>query len=264
LSTFNPKVYWEERLRQNFGPLGVGDNGLGRRYNEWLYRVRKVVFPRKMRSMGIDFSTTDVLDIGSGTGFYVDRWKELQAKSVTGADITAVVVERLSQKYPDSQFLQVDIGGDISSFQNRQFDVISAFDVLFHIVDDERFAQAIRNVYGLLKPGGHFVFSDNFLHTDTARALDQVSRSLGEIETLVKETGFEIVERVPMFMVMAFPVDSQNRLWQKLWLLAIKLATITELSGYLSGALLYPVELFCVANFKESPTTEMMICRKPG
>jgi SAM-dependent methyltransferase len=264
MGTFNPKAYWQERLQSNYGPVGVGDNRFGTRYNEWLYRVRKVVFLRKMGAMRIDFSKAEILDIGPGTGFYVDRWTELQVKHITGADITSVVVERLSQKYPDAEFLQMDIGGDIATLGNRHFDIVSAFDVLFHIVDDERFAQAIKNIYSLVKPGGYFVFSDNFLHGDTVRGRDQASRSLGEIELLVKAAGFEIVERSPMFVVMAYPVDSSSRLWQKLWLVAIRLSTITEISGYLVGMLLYPIELICLSVFRESPTTEMMICRKPA
>jgi ribosomal protein L11 methylase PrmA len=46
-----------------------------------------------MKSMHIDFKNTDILDIGSGTGFYVGLWKELSVRSVVGTDITNIAVE---------------------------------------------------------------------------------------------------------------------------------------------------------------------------
>ena len=36
-------------------------------------------------------------------------------------------------------------------------------DVLFHIVDDEGYARAIRNLAALLAPGGLLVLTENFL-----------------------------------------------------------------------------------------------------
>ncbi len=54
-------------------------------------------------------------------------------------------------------------------------------DVLFHIVDDEGYARAIRNLAALLAPGGLLVLTENFLHRDTGRARHEVDRSLEEI-----------------------------------------------------------------------------------
>ncbi len=260
---FNPKDYWEKRLKHNFDAVGVGDNGLGTRYNEWLYSVRKTVFINKMKTMDMNLGTATVLDIGPGTGFYIDRWKELDVKSIVGADITQVVVENLSKKYPDVAFFQVDIGDSVAPLEQYEFDLISAFDVLFHIVDDEQFARAVKNIYSLLKPDGLFVFSDNFLHGESLRTSVQVSRSLSEIEALVRDTGFEILARFPMFVLMANPVDSNSQLMRVRWRITAKLCSTSEIFGFLLGAFYYPLELLSLSIVKEGPTTEMMICRKP-
>jgi SAM-dependent methyltransferase len=264
MATINLENYWENRLKKSFGPEGVGYLGLGRQYNNWLYKVRRHVFNSQMRAAKIDLSEAEVLDIGSGAGFYIDRWKELGVKKVVGTDITNVAVEALKTKYPSDEFFRVDIGGELASIAHRRFDIVSAFDVLFHIVDDARFEKAIQNIYLLLKPGGLFALSDNFLHGDTIRADFQVSRSLYDIEKVLLASGFQIVKRVPMFFFMNYPVDSKNRLSKMLWRMMAKAISLHEIFGFLIGALLYPVELVGLALIKESPTTEMMICRKTG
>jgi len=259
----DPREYWEARLKKNFGLDSVGLIGLGKHYNEWLYKIRANVFLRRMKAMDVDFSRLDVLDIGSGTGFYVGRWKDLGVKRIVGADIASVAVENLRRKYPGDEFHQLDIGDDIQAIENHRFDIVSAFDVLFHIVDNERFEKAIRNIYSVLKPGGLFILSDNFLHQETIISATQASRSLHDIESILNDTGFKIVGRVPMFVVMNYPVDSTTRFLKTLWRVMAKVISIHEFFGWVAGATLYPVELICVSSMRESPTTEMMICRKP-
>ena len=43
---FDNREYWESRLRQQYSLAGVGYLRLGRRFNEWMYRVRGEVFDR--------------------------------------------------------------------------------------------------------------------------------------------------------------------------------------------------------------------------
>ena len=90
-----------------------------------------------------------------------------------------------------------------------------------------------------------------------------VSRSLVDITAALESTGFEIIDRTPMFVLMNYPIDSRNRLAQFLWRTTTKIMSVSELLGCALGAVLYPLELLCVSTFKESPATEMMICRKP-
>jgi len=264
MSAINLENYWESRLRKSFGTEGVGYFGLGRQYNNWLYRIRKRVFNSTMKPAGVNIKDAEVLDIGSGTGFYIDCWKKLGVKKIVGADITRVAVDELKKKYPGDEFIRLDIGDALGAIKQRRFSIVSAFDILFHIVDDARFAGAIQNVHALLQPGGFFVFSDNFLRGETIRAEFQVSRSRRDIEKTLTASGFKIMARVPMFFFMNYPVDSKNPLLKKLWRLMAKIISIHEVCGFIIGALLYPVELIGLALIKEGPSTEMMICRKPS
>jgi 2-polyprenyl-3-methyl-5-hydroxy-6-metoxy-1,4-benzoquinol methylase len=257
--------YWESRLRQNWGLHGVGHISYGVPYNRWLYKVRRNIFKREMARLGVDWKHSDVLDVGSGTGFWIDAWKGLGVHSITGSDVTQVAVDHLQVAYPDSRFTRLDISGGLESQRpGGPYNVVSAFDVLFHITNDARFADAIANISRLLTPSGYFIFSDNFLHGHGVRGDHQVSRSLQEISDIVAKAGFQIIRRVPMFILMNAPVDISAPWPLKFWRLAMLPVRAVPLLGSIYGALLYPVELQLTRFLRESPTTEMMICRKNG
>ena len=259
---FDAKEYWEKRLEQNFNLHGVGYQSLGVRYNQWMYRVRAQIFEKKVAPLVREMQNVRVLDVGSGTGFYIGKWKETGVLQLAGSDLTSVAVEKLRAAYPAVDFYQLDIGtsGDVRFLD--QFDVISAFDVLFHIVDDSKFSQALKNIYSLLKPGGMFIWSDNFVHQESIKITHQVSRSLSQIETALEQTGFQIVERFPMFYLMNTPVDTRSIMLKKLWGYFTSFISLSELFGQIAGAVLYPLELWLTASQKESPTTELMICKR--
>jgi 2-polyprenyl-3-methyl-5-hydroxy-6-metoxy-1,4-benzoquinol methylase len=263
MNTFVPKDYWENRLKKKFGLHGVGYLGLGKHYNNWLYKIKKAVFFRKLKSHRLDFANCNVLDVGCGTGFYIERWKDLGVRKIVAIDITNVAIENLRPKYPDVGFYQMDIGANVQSIPSFRFDAVSAFDVLYHIVDDKKYEKAMGNIYSLLKAGGLFIWSDNFLHDKTERSTHQVSRSLDSIEKLLIATGFQIIERRPMFYLMNAPIDTSNRLKKIFWRIVGLSVSRSEFAGLVIGALLYPLELMLTSLAKESPTTEIMICKKP-
>jgi hypothetical protein len=67
---FDPLEYWEDRHGKSSGLAGVGYLGL-KGYNEWMYRVRRHVFRRALRPYAARLRGARVLDVGSGTGFYL-------------------------------------------------------------------------------------------------------------------------------------------------------------------------------------------------
>lgn len=266
------KKYWEERLAEDYGPGGVGLLGAGTSFNAWMYRVRRRVFNRVMNGLGHDYSGFRVLDIGSGTGFYIERWKELGVRKVSGSDLTGTAVGKLKERFPQDEFYELDVSGDICAQDiggQSGFDAVSAMDMLYHVVQDGRYEKAIRNIYSLLRPGGLFVFSENFFRKGDAESggipddAHHVSRSYAHIERVLKDAGFGIITKAPVFFLMNKPVDSDSFLLNKLWLLTVRLITRGEALGFLAGAMLYPFETMIVPHLKDGPSTEMMICEKP-
>jgi SAM-dependent methyltransferase len=262
--SFDVRTYWERRLGQEYSLAGVGYQRLGRHYNAWMYRVRARVFDRVLHHHGIG-PGSNVLDIGSGTGFYIERWQAAGARSVTGVDITDLAVQALRTRYPTHRFVQADISTtlpDHDALPPASFEAVSAIDVLFHIVDDDGYRRAFVNIASLLKPGGWLIWSDNFLRHGTERVEHQVSRSLAESEGALRDAGFEIVARVPMFVLMNYPSDTRSRLARLAWTAMVAPSALVAPLGWVLGAALYPFERWLTATLTESPTTEIMICRK--
>jgi SAM-dependent methyltransferase len=207
------------------------------------------------------------LDVGCGTGFYVGLWKEqIGVRHITGIDITNIAIENLKGKFPDAEFYRADISSDediAPLIRTKEFDVVSAFDTLFHIVDDNRYDKAIKNIHSMLKPNGIFVFSDNFIHGPAIRSNYQVSRSLLHIEKTLFDSGFKIIQRRPMFVLMNNPVDTARRTSKRMWRgLSLLLQKNGDAVGSTVGCFLYPLELILVSLLKETASTEIMICRK--
>ncbi len=263
IGQYVPKQYWEERLKSNDGLLGVGYTRLGRRFNGWMYRIRRQVFLREARRAGAA-NAASVLDIGSGTGFYIDCWQELGARQITGLDITSVAVERLAQRYPAHAFHELNIAAPDAPAQiNAQFDAISLIDVIYHIVNEDDFHRALANIQALLKPGGVFIFCDFMLHAPPLREQAHVrQRTLNEVQAALDAAGLVIERRVPFFVLMNQPVDSRNPLLKLYWKGLSFTASLHDLLGGALGALLYPLESLLVAALRESPSTELIICRK--
>ncbi len=113
----------------------------------------------------------------------------------------------------------------------------------------------------MLRPGGYAILSENLLHRGPEYTEHQVNRTKDWIVSALADAGFEIERRVPMLYLMNAQVDAPPT-WRKLWGGALRAATLTPPTGWLAGAALYPIERQLVSRTGESPTTEMMICRR--
>ena len=111
----------------------------------------------------------------------------------------------MRERFPDHRFVELDITSSELPRELGPFDVVSAFDIFYHIVDDGKYSQAFRNVAALVRPGGYFVFSENFMAAERHVGVHQVSRCGAEITRLLADNDFEIVRRAPVFCIMNRP-----------------------------------------------------------
>jgi SAM-dependent methyltransferase len=257
---FDPLSYWEQRLHQNFDPCGVGCLGLSEGYNRWLARVRATVVRRALRSACRDWRGHNVLDVGSGTGFWIEQWRRLGVASVAGSDFTSGSVARLRKRWGHTAIRSIDITAHEFPLAGR-FDAVSAIDVFFHIVDDAAYARAWRNVGSLLRPGGLFVFTENFLRNEPERRQHLVSRTLRDIERQASDSAFEILLRRPVFVLMNRPIDSASRPLRRWWRTLERIVS-HERAGSVFGAGLYPIDVLLTSILRQGPSTELMICRR--
>lgn len=113
------------------------------------------------------------------------------------------------------------------------------------------------------RPGGYFVFSENFLPKERESSSHQVSCSRTEIESLLLTNNFEVARRARVFCLMNRPLKSSRKLLKHVWHLVEHVTSNRERPslGGLLGAALYPAELMCLRFMSTGPSTEMMICR---
>ena len=215
-SSFDPTDYWQERLSADYSLGSTGWKTLGEAFNKWSYAVRGRVFTRVARDALPTRDHASVLDMGSGTGFYLDLWQRLGAARFTGSDLTPVAVERLTRRYPTATIQRVDIGGGAPPLPVGAYDAISIIDVLYHIVDDARYVQALFNLASLLKPDGVLLMSENLV-SRPSRAAHQVTRSREWLLSALGDAGLAVVHEQPIFFLMNTPVSSDNRLLHRWW-----------------------------------------------
>lgn len=265
MSNFNPKEYWDSRLSKEYSLKGVGDIGLPFSYSKFLYKVRESAFRYAMKSslFLIKDGVNSVLDVGSGTGFYIEQWKKQGVSEIFGSDITDIAVSNLRKKYSEYQFIKQDIGSHLRpNMFGRKFDVVTAFDMLFHIVDDDSYKKAIENFSLLVKDGGILIFSDNLSPLKKIVLEHQVSRTEKEVFGLLRKNGFEIIRIIPMFVFMNDPVRSKSRILRKFFSIVYRMSSRSELHGRLIGCFLYPIEIFFLKLLKRGPSTEIFIWRR--
>ncbi|GBE14882.1 bifunctional 3-demethylubiquinone-9 3-methyltransferase/ 2-octaprenyl-6-hydroxy phenol methylase [bacterium BMS3Abin14] len=261
---FDAKAYWEKRLMGKYDLSGVGWESLGRPYNRWIYWAKKKIFRRLAGPLCDSSSELSVLDIGSGTGFYIERWKELGVPAISGCDITAIAVEKLRERFPEIQFEQLDIAGDIAKcgIASTKYDIVSSFDVLYHIVDDDSFERAVSNISNLMKPEGLFFLTDYFFRFRGFRSEHVVGRTLKDYKAVIEKNGFEILERRPASILCFPPSDVKSRLSPTLWYIATFPMRIVPALGYIYGLLFAPVDVLLTKILKEGPGLEFMVCKK--
>lgn len=119
-------------------------------------KMSEAVFLELAKNIG-DFKTKKVLEAGSGRGVISARIAELGAH-VTLLDITTEALQ-ISEKLFSSKKLEGSfVHGDILDppFERSSFDIVWNAGVMEHFEDSLQ-TKAVRNITGLIKPGGLFI-----------------------------------------------------------------------------------------------------------
>ena len=103
-----------------------------------------------------------VLDIGSGTGHWIDFFRETYLSGqVIGVELVPQMAEHLRRKYGDDvQIIEADVAESPLPVDN--VDIVSAIGVMFHIIDDARWHRTIGHLATTLKPGGLMLVGGDF------------------------------------------------------------------------------------------------------
>jgi len=157
---FDAGAYWRDRVVSGADLSVVGHRSMGPAYNGQIYERRlEVLDEMLLRHSDKPVEQLRVLDIGCGSGFYTAYWAVRGVVDYLGVDISLDTIEHLSSLHPDYQFLQADMTERriAALLELPPFDAVTIFDVFYHIVDDERFMNAVEHV-GSMTSGSGCVF----------------------------------------------------------------------------------------------------------
>lgn len=155
---YRPREFWDQRLSQHFDLRGTGETGLSLAYNRACYQLRRQVLDRALVEHGFDPRERRVLDVGCGTGFFTGYYLGRGAH-VTGVDIAPTSIARLAERHPEARFVLADVS---ETAPPERYDLVNAFDVLYHIVDDARWERAVHHLCEAMGPGGLLLLTDVF------------------------------------------------------------------------------------------------------
>jgi SAM-dependent methyltransferase len=156
LFSYKPKTFWNELLSDSFDLRGVGHFRMSSEENLKMYEEKKKIILDELKKNQIEINGSKaVLEIGCGVGYWTEMFEEMGVKNYTGNDIAEISIKKLSEKFPDYEFIQ----GDISETPLKEYIYDSAFmiDVTQHITDDDRFTKGITNIWKSIKPDGYFI-----------------------------------------------------------------------------------------------------------
>jgi arsenite methyltransferase len=134
-----------------------------------------------------------VLDLGSGAGndCFVARSFVGEEGKVTGVDFTDAMLEKARKNLEKTGFTNIDfIKGDIENMPipDLTFDVVISNCVLNLVPDKEK---AFREIYRVLKPGGHFSISDVVLEGSLPLELKEAAEMYaGCVSGAVKKSDY--------------------------------------------------------------------------
>lgn len=198
-SPYDPAEYWSDRLERNWSLRGVGYINYTERYNTYLYRAKLRAMRRMLRVHGVTIRGRSVLDVGPGIGYWL-RWYLAEGARTSGLEIASSAVTRLRSTFPEADIRE----GDVTQRWpfTEQFDFISAFDVMYHIVDDGAFVQGLRTAASHVKPGGWLVLTDQLGRRDVSAASHVRFRALRTYQRVLADVGCDVQGVYPVYRLL--------------------------------------------------------------
>jgi 2-polyprenyl-3-methyl-5-hydroxy-6-metoxy-1,4-benzoquinol methylase len=193
--------YWERRLASDITLRGTGHRAFSLDYNHWLYQAQLDSVNWLFKEHHVDVEGRDVLDVGSGSGVYVDYFQQRGSRSVTGVDVAPSSVNYLQTHFPTGKFYLADISDPELSLQGK-FGIISVMSVLYHIIEDERFKQALQNLCELIGEGGYILISDTFAHGISITAKHAHFRPLKNYLGVFSHHNIAILQILPLYYLL--------------------------------------------------------------
>lgn len=196
-----PSEYWERHLRERPGVLGTGHRRFSLEYNLKMYAAATRRLHAALDGSAIVLEQTDVLDVGSGFGYFLEQYQAWGARALTGVDLTQVAVDHLRARFPQMTILQADISDPAWRIPGS-FGLVSAISMIFHIVEEARFRTALHNLCAHVAPGGHLLIVDAFRPQWLPSAAHARLRDLKAYTEILAQHRVTDIQLFPMHYVL--------------------------------------------------------------
>ena len=261
---YDAERYWAER----YSTIDITKSGhidLPPAYNAWLYKRKKEMLFKGLEFTGFSAAGASVLEIAAGTGVYVEAWRAKGVARLVGIDISAAATEHLRRRFPEYTFHKRNLADPgLADLVGRDFDVVTAVDMLYHVVRDPDFQVAIGNLAATVKPGGLLVIHDLFLREPEQDFGYIKLRPLDAYRASLDAAGFDIAWRRPSFFFSVQPKHMHSpaamRRMERIWR-GVTEPLIRRVPG-VAGCMTYCADRVICGTLAEGPSFEMMICRR--
>jgi len=252
---FNPGSYWESRLNEKFDLTGVGFRRKSVAYNKWVYRVRRELLDWLFKANNWDYAGKSALDVGCGTGYFIHYWLTRGTEKVVGLDITEISIKRLRENLPQATYVHGDLSDPELKLEDK-FDYISIFDVLFHIIDNNRFVNVAENLARFCKPGARIFITDLFGEKSFSGVKHCHNRSLAYYVDVFTKSGLKLRSMTPLFYTLLPPsgIASPFLRWCGILMWeGLTFVTRWNFAGDLIGRIFYKFDSFLRKKFRKGP-----------
>lgn len=199
--TYNPQEYWQQRLSEHFDLRSVGHISFDQKYNQYLYALKLSRLEHIMKKHSICLRGKSICDIGCGTGVFVDYFNKKCVRQVIGVDIAPVSIQHLKSLFPTFDFIVADISKEPIGIADK-VDVVNAFDIFYHITENDLFEYALNNTSGILKTGGIAFITDAFGRKDSSPARHVHFRSWQIWNKALAKNNMRVLDIMPLYYSM--------------------------------------------------------------
>ncbi len=264
--SYDPRQYWENRLNADFTLKAAGLRNRGMALNEWIYQAKLRALEHALVQHQIRPHEAAICEIGCGTGFYFPFWLKYQPRDLVGWDITTTSIEHLRQRFPQATVECRDIGQPLVGYDGPGFDLVTAFDVLFHVTRPAAFQQALDNLSAITRSGGYVLITDYFWKYGTIKTKPHVRyRSLAEYDAGLGRVGLRIEGLYPQTFLMNAPIDIRHPFKRYAmflsWTVVSYLGRIESIGDWL-GRWAYRKEANIMRHQRETPSSKILVCRR--
>ncbi len=181
--------------------------------DSWWVKSRNRLFKRIVLRYLVASGKTHYLDIGCGTGDFIQQIVAIPDVEITGSEVYLKGLMYAKKNIPSVDFVQYDVTqGDIGK---SRFHIISAFDVVEHIDND---SAALRHINEMLNKDGVLIISvpqHKFLWGSLDELVKHKRRySRQELVAKLATNNFDIV-KTTFFVFTLFPLMLVARMFDR-------------------------------------------------